>query len=291
MKNHIEIERKNKRIKIYGNQATIDRAVSYIENLDLTGIEEKDRLIIQKCIDTNKIGATILYDGNTVYSFNKIVEKYKKLQKSEDFMHLSDDLYKFFTNACGDIAHYDIVGYAHYYDNSFRKFEEDFLQHCDCNKRFSDVERIFEKLKIGKFYKERNKIDLNKLSKKDLKNIIEQCGWEVVILDKNIWQLSLNINSELRFRFELDASSQKQADIIFGLISYCIKFDADEYIEMLVKERENNNYPSIRTIVNNTNIIQSKMREFATDLLYYGRIAAQNLIEKEQEEVEIEMER
>ena len=263
MKNHIEIEKKNKRIKIYGNQATIDRAVSYIENLDLTGIEEKDRLIIQKCIDTNKIGAT----------------------------NLSDDLYKFFTNACGDIAHYDIVGYAHYYDNSFRKFEEDFLQHCDCNKRFSDVERIFEKLKIGKFYKERNKIDLNKLSKKDLKNIIEQCGWEVVILDKNIWQLSLNINSELRFRFELDASSQKQADIIFGLISYCIKFDADEYIEMLVKERENNNYPSIRTIVNNTNIIQSKMREFATDLLYYGRIAAQNLIEKEQEEVEIEMER
>lgn len=176
MKNHIELKKNNKRIKIYGNRATIERARPFIENLKLTGNEATDRLIIQKCIDDNKIGATILYDGNTVYSFNKIVDKYKKLQKSEDLMHLSDDLYKFFTNACGDIAHYDLVGYAHYYDNSFRKFEEDFLQHCDCNNRFSDVKRIFEKLKIGKFYETRKTIDLNKLSKKDLKNIIEQCG-------------------------------------------------------------------------------------------------------------------
>lgn len=288
MKNHIELTKNNKRIQIFGNQATIDRAVSFIENLDLTGIEEKDRLIIQKCIDDNKIGATILYDGNTVYSFNKIVDKYKKLQKSEDLMHLSEDLYKFFTNACGDIAHYDIVGYAHYYDNSFRKFEEDFLQHCDCNNRFSDVKRIFEKLKIGKFYETRKTIDLNKLSKKDLKNIIEQCGWNVVVLNNDIWQLSVNINPELRFRFELDTSTQKQSNIIFGLISYCIKFDADEYIEMLVKERGENNYPSIRTIVNNTDIIQTKMKMLAKDLLYYGRLTAQNLIEKENDDLEME---
>lgn len=288
MKNHIELTKNNKRIQIFGNQATIDRAVSFIENLDLTGIEEKDRLIIQKCIDDNKIGATILYDGNTVYSFNKIVDKYKKLQKSEDLMHLSEDLYKFFTNACGDIAHYDIVGYAHYYDNSFRKFEEDFLQHCDCNNRFSDVKRIFEKLKIGKFYETRKTIDLNKLSKKDLKNIIEQCGWNVVVLNNDIWQLSVNINPELRFRFELDTSTQKQSNIIFGLISYCIKFDADEYIEMLVKERGENNYPSIRTIVNNTDIIQTKMKMLAKDLLYYGRLMAQNLIEKENDDLEME---
>lgn len=288
MKNHIELIKNNKRIKIFGNRATIERARPFIENLKLTGNEATDRLIIQKCIDDNKIGATILYDGNTVYSFNKIVDKYKKLQKSEDLMHLSDDLYKFFTNACGDIAHYDIVGYAHYYDNSFRKFEEDFLQHCDCNNRFSDVKRIFEKLKIGKFYETRKTIDLNKLSKKDLKNIIEQCGWNVVVLNNDIWQLSVNINPELRFRFELDTSTQKQSNIIFGLISYCIKFDADEYIEMLVKERGENNYPSIRAIVNNTDIIQAKMKALAKDLLYYGRLTAQNLIEKENDDLEIE---
>lgn len=290
MKNHIEIVKKDKKIKIYGNQATIDRAVSFIENLNLTGIEEKDRLIIQKCIDDNKIGATILYDGNTVYSFNKIVDKYKKLQKNEDLMHLSDDLYKFFTNACGDIAHYDIVGYAHYYDNSFRKFEEDFLKHCDFNNRFSDVKRIFEKLKIGKFYEDRNKIDLNKLSRKDLKNVIKQCGWDV-LENKNLWQLSIGINPELRFCFQLDTSSLQQNDIIFSIIRYCIKFDVDEYIDILVKERGENKYPSIRTIVNNTDIINSKMKHFATDLLYYGRLAAQNLIEKEQEDLDIEMER
>lgn len=290
MKNHIEIEKKDKKIKIYGNQATIDRAISFIENLDLTGIEEKDRLIIQRCIDDNKIGATILYDGNTVYSFNKIVDKYKKLQKNEDLMHLSDDLYKFFTHACGDIAHYDIVGYAHYYDNSFRKFEEDFLQHCNCNNRFSDVKRIFKKLKIGQYYEERKDIDLNKLSKKDLKNIIKQCGWDV-LENKNLWQVSIGINPELRFCFQLDTSSLQQKDIIFSIIRYCVKFDVDEYIDTLVKERGENKYPSIRTIVNNTDIINSKMKQFATDLAYYSRLAAQNLIEKENADLDLEMER
>ncbi|MBQ2873598.1 MAG: hypothetical protein IJE89_06350 [Bacilli bacterium] len=287
MKNHIEIIKKDKKIKIYGNQVTIDRAISFIENLDLTGIEEKDRLIIQRCIDDNKIGATILYDGNTVYSFNKIVDKYRKLQKSEDFMHLSDDLYKFFTNACGDIAHYDIVGYAHYYDNSFRKFEEDFLQHCDCNDRFSDVKRIFKKLKIGKFYEDRDKIDINKLSKKDLKNIIKQCGWDVVEKD-NLWQLSIGINPNMRFCFQLDTSSLQSKDIFYCIIRYCVKFDVDEYIDTIVKERGESKSPTIRSIVNNTDIIYTQLKQFALDLSYYGRLAAQNLIEKEQDEIEME---
>lgn len=291
MKNHVEIVRKDKKIKIYGNQATIDRAVSFIENLDLTGIEEKDRLIIQKCIDDNKIGAKILYDGNTVYSFNKIVDKYKKLQKKEELEYLSNDLYEFFMNACGDIAHYDITGYAYHYDNSFRNLEDKFLQHCRCNNRFSDVKRIFEKLKIGEYYDERKKIDLNKLTKRDLKNIIEQCGWEAKTLNKDIWQLSISVNESLRYRFQLVVSSPNQADIIFSLIRYCIKFDADEFIDYLIKDRGDNEYPLVRTIVKDTDIIQSKMKQFATDLLYYGRLAAQNLIEKENEELEEEMER
>ena len=74
----ISLEKNGKKIRILGNQATIDRATPIIERLNLTGIESKDRLLIQNCIDDNKIGATILYDGNTVYSFNKIVDKYKK---------------------------------------------------------------------------------------------------------------------------------------------------------------------------------------------------------------------
>ena len=291
MRNHIEIVKNNKKIKVFGNQATIDRAISLIEDLELTGIESKDRLIIQRCIDDNKIGATILYDGNTVYSFNKIVDKYKKLQKKNDLYYLSNDLYEFFMNACGDIAHYDITGYAYYYDNSFRKLENTFLKNCRCNDRFSDVKRIFKKLQIGQYYEERNKIDLNKLNKKDIKKLIEQCGWEVSISNADIWQLSVNINPEIRFRFELDAKSYTSSDIIFSLIKYCVKFDADEYIELLVNERKDNNYPSVRGIVNNTDIICSKMKEFATDLVYYGRIAAQNLIEKEEIDLEIEMER
>ena len=113
----ISLEKNGKNIRILGNQATIDRATPIIDRLNLTGIESKDRLLIQNCIDDNKIGATILYDGNTVYSFNKIVDKYKKIQKDNMLLNLSDDLYKFFLNACGDIAHYDKSGYIYYYDN------------------------------------------------------------------------------------------------------------------------------------------------------------------------------
>lgn len=119
----ISLEKNGKNIRILGNQATIDRATPIIDRLNLTGIESKDRLLIQNCIDDNKIGATILYDGNTVYSFNKIVDKYKKIQKDNMLLNLSDDLYKFFLNACGDIAHYDKSGYIYYYDNDFRKLE------------------------------------------------------------------------------------------------------------------------------------------------------------------------
>ena len=71
-------------------------------------------------------------------------------------------------------------------------------------------------------------------------------------------------------------------------MEYCIKFDADEYIDILVKQRNSSGSPSVRTIVNNADIIYSKMQQFAMDLLYYGRLAAQNLIEKEQEDIEIE---
>ena len=284
----ISLEKNGKKIRILGNQATIDRATPIIDRLNLTGIESKDRLLIQNCIDDNKIGATILYDGNTVYSFNKIVDKYKKIQKDNMLLNLSGDLYKFFLNACGDIAHYDKSGYIYYYDNDFRKLENTFLKHCRCNDRFSDVKRIFKKLKIGQYYEDRERIDLNKLSKNEVKKIIEQCNWNVSITNKNVWELSISINPNSKFCFEIDTTYLKTGDIIKCLMEYCIKFDADEYIDILVKQRNSSGSPSVRTIVNNADIIYSKMQQFAMDLLYYGRLEAQNLIEKEQEDIEIE---
>ena len=59
--NNIQLEIKGKRIDLYGSNAVIQSEKSFIENLDLTGDEHNDRLLIQKCIDDNKLKSDILY--------------------------------------------------------------------------------------------------------------------------------------------------------------------------------------------------------------------------------------
>ena len=70
-----EILINNKRINLYGSKAVIEKEKQVLESLKLTGIENKDRLIIQDCIDKNKLKSDILYEGNTVYPFEKIDNK------------------------------------------------------------------------------------------------------------------------------------------------------------------------------------------------------------------------
>ena len=77
----IEIIKNNRKIKLYGNKAIVEKEKTIIENLNLTGLEDKDRIIIQDCIDKNKLKSDITYEGNTVYSFKKIVRSYRRLQK------------------------------------------------------------------------------------------------------------------------------------------------------------------------------------------------------------------
>ena len=59
-------------------------------------------------------------------------------------------------------------------------------------------------------------------------------------------------------------------------------------ISKTILKKELDNRELILERFNNADIIYSKMQQFAMDLLYYGRLAAQNLIEKEQEDIEIE---
>ena len=45
--------------------------------------------------------------------------------------------------------------------------------------------------------------------------------------NKNIWELSISINPNFKFCFEIDTTYLKTGDIIKCLMEYCIKFDAD----------------------------------------------------------------
>lgn len=155
--NNIELNVNGKRIKLYGSNAIIEKEKSILEQLNLTGDEQKDRLIIQECIDDNKLKSDILYDGNTVYPFEKIVKAYRKLEKSQSLENMSKSMYHFFIYACGDIAHYDIYGFRAYYNNSFKNLENEILSKNNFIPTWqSDVDKIFKELKIGKYFEERN---------------------------------------------------------------------------------------------------------------------------------------
>ena len=126
--NYIELKVNGKRINLYGTKAIIEKEKNIIEQLNLSGNEQKDRLIIQKCIDENKLKSDILYDGNTVYPFEKTIKAYRKMQKTDSLENMSNYMYHFFTNACGDIAHYDIQGFRGYYNYSLRNLENILLK-------------------------------------------------------------------------------------------------------------------------------------------------------------------
>ena len=105
--------------------------------------------------------------------------------------------------ACGDIAHYNINGYINYYNNDIRRLEQEFLKHCSCATRFSDVDKIFKELKIGKYFKERDSINLNLLSLNKLKSIIKDCGWNVNVQSKDRWQLQTDLDEINKFYFDV----------------------------------------------------------------------------------------
>lgn len=289
MKNHSEVLKNNKRINIYGNQATINRAVKLIENLDLNGDETSDRLTIQKCIDDNKIGATILYEGNTIYSFNKILKEYRKLQKEDSLEFLTKDMYDFFMNACGDIAHYDISGYRYYYSNSFRKLESEFLSKSHINTRFSDIDRIFKKLKIGKYYSGLEIEDLNKLSISQLKELIEKCNWNVIEKGKD-WELQVKFKEKQMFVFLIEVESRNVSTIIYGLINYAKKFNVDEYANDIIKSFNKGATIPVQEIVSSSNLIKNKLNELVDSLLYKCKVTIE-LMNDYTNEVEEEIER
>jgi len=93
--NHIELNKNNKKITFYGSNSVIESDKNTIDKLPLTGDEASDRLLIQKCIDDNNLKSSILYDGNTVYSFKKIVKEYRNLQKSGSLEKLTDKMYHY----------------------------------------------------------------------------------------------------------------------------------------------------------------------------------------------------
>ena len=262
------------RIKLYAkNEEILQREKAIIENLDLTGNEYNDRLIIQKCIDDNNLKSDILYDGNTVYPFEKTVKLYRQLQKNDSLENLSQYMYHFFTNVCGDIAHYDISGYKCYYNYSIRELENRLLKDSWTSRWHSDCDRIFKELKIGRdYFGEREFINIDIISVNKLKSIIEDVGWKVS-KEVNSWTLKKNSPLGGEFFFKVDISSNKVSKIVSNIKEFYNSFDKEKFIENMVENRQQlPNSQTISEIVSSANKIKVMLERLVSDVIYKSRL-------------------
>ena len=113
------------KITYFGSEKDIAKAVAVIKRYRSLPrmTEPKARLKIQKLIDKHNLKASILVNGNTVWSKKRILQNLRRIMKHGTLYNedqekppiLSHYFYQFLHQACGSIAHYDIYGWIHKY--------------------------------------------------------------------------------------------------------------------------------------------------------------------------------
>lgn len=143
---------RNTKIAIYGTAKVIQATEAILDKLeglegDIVGYrlhnEGSIRQILQDAIDTYKIKASILVDGNTVYPYKSIVKEYDKLKKSGSLEKMTDAFYEFL-HLNFDIAHYNKGGYIAQYSNSFSDMKNAVLDQAYTPGWKTDVQRILD---------------------------------------------------------------------------------------------------------------------------------------------------
>ena len=178
--------------------------------------------------------------------------------------------------ACGDIAHYDIGGYKCYYNYSMRELEDRLLKNIGSAGRFSDRDRIFKELKIGNYFKERDLININKISLNQLKFIIKECGWNVEVNANNYMKLSKKITNNTTYSFDIDILNADISKIIKDINYIGYSFNKDIYIENMVSDRINVDNPrTISEIVYDANDIKRMLVKLVDDVTYRSRLEAE----------------
>jgi len=113
------------KITYFGSEQDIKKAIAVLKkHPQLQVMKEGDaRLLIQKLIDQHRLRASILINGNHVWSKDRILRNLERIINvgtlyNEDQTkppHLSHYFYQFLSLDCGSIAHYDIHGWIHKY--------------------------------------------------------------------------------------------------------------------------------------------------------------------------------
>jgi len=113
------------KVTYFGSEKDINEAIAILKkHPQLQTLKEGDaRLLIQKLIDEHRLRATILVNGNRVWSKDRILRNLERIINvgtlyNEDQSKppiLSKYFYDFLHLDCGSIAHYDIHGWIHKY--------------------------------------------------------------------------------------------------------------------------------------------------------------------------------
>ena len=107
----------DKRVGIYGTKKEVERTAELITALlpELPNMTEPQaRLALQDLIDFKKFKTDILFDGNSVWSRERIIRDIRKVVKNG--MHsMTDYLYKWLSLQAGSIAHYSRLGWIDVY--------------------------------------------------------------------------------------------------------------------------------------------------------------------------------
>lgn len=105
------------RVRIYGASYDVELAEELIEKFypKLEDMDEPQaRIELQSLIDTENLKADILFRGNGVYSFDKIIKDVRRVKKN-GMEAMTNRLYKFLHLCCGSIAHYNKQGWIETY--------------------------------------------------------------------------------------------------------------------------------------------------------------------------------
>lgn len=162
------------KLTIIGSSQEVARALSLLLSIPelLAKGESEARLLIQDLIDKHKIKATIMFDGNTVWSKDRIIRNLKQIIEAGTLYNgkkpayipigsmlrmpvvgdcvLSTYFYSFLNLKCGSIAHYNKQGWVTEYPTVddlrefFQKNEYGKRVLHDVGYRFTDAKRIVE---------------------------------------------------------------------------------------------------------------------------------------------------
>lgn len=110
----------NTKVDVYGPQEEIDQALDVMNKT--TGLETVDeavfRIKMQFLIDHFNLKATIMYDGNQVWSKKRVIRDLRLVINKDSTEVMTDYLYRFFHLCCGTIAHYDKAGWSATYPDT-----------------------------------------------------------------------------------------------------------------------------------------------------------------------------